>query len=110
MNILWTETLWVNGIRLAAATLFWFVVMLFVGEDVTTAFGLPVMYLIVAPIALVLNKISVFFGGFFSLMALITILPGDPLVFLLKLVAPQAVPMAVYNPINMAFFLYVKAA
>ncbi len=110
MEVLWKETIQVNALRLLGAIIAWFVIMSLSGEDGSSAIAIPVVYIPIAVIAMVgQNFPGSFFFNFFRLMALITILPGDPLVFLLKLVFPQAVPMANYSILNFAYFLYVHS-
>jgi hypothetical protein len=113
-SIYWKETMQVNALRLIGAAIVWFVVAILLGETeaAQSMIALPLFYLILAPIVLVLRNLAPgnAIVGFLGLMAMITVLPGDPVVFLLKLVAPKIVPMQTYYPINPAYFLYVTGS
>jgi hypothetical protein len=109
-SILWGPTLQVNAVRLICATIVWVIIAAVwnptnnVGEA-WQMIGLPVFYLVLAPVALLLKNTGI--GGFLGLAALIAILPGDPLTFLLRLISPSLVPMSYYSPLMFAYFLYV---
>ena len=109
-SILWGPTFQVNAVRLICATIMWVIITAVWNPtgnagDTWQMIGLPIFYLALAPIALLLKNTGI--GGFLGLAALITILPGDPLTFLLRLVAPPLVPMSYYSPLMFAYFLYV---
>jgi ABC-type Na+ efflux pump permease subunit len=108
--IYWKETIWVNALRLLSATMVWLVFAGVTGyEDTLSLIGLPIFYVFLAIVVMAARSVAPnnAFVGFLSLMALITILPGDPLVFLLRTIVPKAVPFHRYYPFNWAFFLYV---
>lgn len=108
MQIMWKETIQVNVLRLICAGIVWSIILSLTGSsDAAMALiAIPIGYAPMALIAMALNKAGI--GGIFSLAALLLALPGDPLMFLLRLIAPKLVPMQYYSPINLAFFLYVK--
>lgn len=109
MQILWKETLLVNVLRLICAGIAWTVILLLIGssEAMMALVAIPLGYTPFALLAMVLNRIGL--GGLFSLAALLLAVPGDPLMFLLKLILPGLVPIQYYSPITWAYFVYVKA-
>ena len=109
MQILWKETLQVNILRLVCAGIVWTIILMFIGwsEASMALIAIPLGYTPFAVLAMVLNRIGL--GGLFSLAALLLAIPGDPLMFLLRLVSPKLVPMQYYSPITWAYFLYVKS-
>ena len=108
-NILWKPTLQVNAVRLICCAIVWFIIIALTGiggnDNPFLAFGFPLIYIPIAGIAMLFRGSAI--GGFFNLAALITILPADPLVFLLRILVPSLVPMNYYSPVMLAFFLYV---
>ena len=112
---MWKETLWYNGLRSAGAGLtIGFLLFFGSGQSHFAAmFGFPITYFIfLLPVGLLaallanvpilgwLGLVAFFFG---LLVAL-----GDPWVFLLKRVAPQAVPMerpSLFSPKLIQFVL-----
>lgn len=109
--ILWKESLWINALRLFCAGVVWFLVALFAGErQILEIFYIfPVFYLFWATIAMAGNWIlpGNWIVQLISLMPLLTIVAGDPIVFLLRLLFPRLVPMKYYYPLNRHFFLYI---
>ena len=78
-------------------------------EFVAGVWFLPVFYVGLALVVMLARTIApanplVLFLG---LMATITIVVADPLMFVLRLAFPSLVPMRYYYPVMMAFFLYV---
>jgi hypothetical protein len=109
MQILWKATLQVNILRLICAGIVWMVILSLIGspEAPMALVAIPLGYTPFALLAMLLNRMGI--GGLFSLAALLLAVPGDPLMFLLRIASPQLVPMQYYSPIVWAYFLYVKS-
>ncbi len=110
-EILWKETLWVNAFRIGSATVIWFFITSLMGqtEAATSMYALPAVYVALVGVILLLRYIPNPISWFLELMALILILPGDPILFIVRLIWPQVVPLAYYSPLNFVYFLYVKS-
>lgn len=109
--ISWGKTLWVNLIRSFCAAAVWSV-FLGISGDPDTAVSmllLPVLYFsIFMPLGLLVRAVpGVPLLGIFNLMAALTILPGDPLLFVLNRMFPQAIPVHNYPFIHFALIVFV---
>ncbi len=111
--IQWGPTLLVNFVRSVSASLVWIVIVIFMdsGTEPLTMLLLPVFYFVILlPLGLVsiyLDELGVPFVWFIILMALITILPGDPLTFIIHKIAPKIVPTENYRFLNFILILFV---
>lgn len=120
-SILWGATIWHNALRAACAGLV-FAVLGFVlssgggtkGADngflLAMPFILPIGYLLFyLPLGLVCAFLSRFipFIGLLALMCALLVLPGDPMVWILSLVAPRVVPVAKPGFMNFVLIMWV---
>lgn len=105
----WGKTLWVNGLRIIFATIIWMIITSFIQPDVTASMIiLPAFYLGNVLVVKILSVIPNPIGWFFHLMAFITIVVADPVMFLLNTLAPSIVPVVYYPPIygNLLMVVY----
>lgn len=111
--IQWGPTLLVNFVRSVSASLVWVIIAILVASDVDplTMLLTPIMYFaILLPIGLVsifLNELGVPFVWFLILMALVTIIPGDPLTFIIHKILPRLVPTDSYGFLNFRLIIFV---
>jgi len=112
--ILWRETLILNAMRSAFAGLVLGVILFLAGDKSTglkfVFMGVPVYFIAALPMGLCasfLSGIGVPFAGLFSIFMSLFVIPGDPLVWLLKRMKPEFVPVQSFAPINFSLIVFV---
>jgi ABC-type polysaccharide/polyol phosphate export permease len=117
-SISWLETLWYNCLR-AACTGLVFAILALCGGDrsgalLSAPLLWPVMYLVFAlPVGLFcafLAKFIPIVGIITFAMSLFWVLIGDPIVWILKQIAPKAVPVESVSFVNFALIMWVLKA
>ena len=113
-NVQWKATLLLNLWRSVAASIVWFIVMLFMQYPFAEAVSmllLPVFYFVILlPLglfAIFLTEVGVPLVWFFSLMAAIAIVVGDPVLVLISLFNPTILPVQHYSPLNFKLIMLV---
>jgi hypothetical protein len=117
-SIRWGATLAYNLERAAGAGLVWGALMYAIPQsagDQRTALLLPVVLplaylLVIIPVSLILSVLSQAIApvGLASLLlAVVTVTAGDPLVCLLKAIAPRAVPVAAPSLFSASLVIFV---
>lgn len=106
-QILWGPTMQVNGIRLLCSAIVWFIIFAVTdyGDGPWVALTFPLIYIPIAGLGILFGNTTI--GGLLKLSALIIILPADPVMFVLRLIAPRLIIMDHYLPLMLAFFLYI---
>lgn len=114
-HVMWKETLWLNFIRSVGAGIVWFVLGLFMPETkieqgliVLVAF--PVVYFIfLMPAGLISSFLSdhIPFVGWIAIFFAICIVVGDPLVYILKNIKKESVPVEKFNFFNWRIIIFV---
>lgn len=112
-NVNWKSTLWLNLLRSISAGITWFIIRLFLQDSgAASMLLLPVVYLVIllplGLLAIALSKVGVPFIWILSLMAAISIVAGDPLLYVMSLFKPEIIPMKNFSPINFALILFVQ--
>lgn len=111
--IQWGPTLLVNFVRAVSASLVWIIIVILLdsGTDPLAMLLTPVLYFaILLPVGLIsifLSELGVPFVWIITLMALVTIVPGDPLTFIIHKIAPKIVPLKNYGFLNFTLILFV---
>lgn len=122
--IQWGATLQVLLVRSVAAGIVWGVVSMCMGVKDPPGFALPLLFpLIFVPMLLGmvllgkvvsavlgvigLEAVGMFVFGCLSLIAMIFIIVGDPLVFFLRIQAPRLVPVEKFNFLNFTAIMFV---
>jgi ABC-type polysaccharide/polyol phosphate export permease len=119
-SIAWGATLWHNALRAACAGLVFAVLGLALGGGkaggpdtgflLSMPLILPIGYLLFyMPLGMVCAFLSRFipFIGIIAFMCALFVLPGDPIVWVLSIVAPRVVPMAKPGFMNFALIMWV---
>lgn len=113
-NVQWGATLLLNFWRSVAAGVVWFIVRLIMQDSLGESASmllLPAMYFVILlPLglfAIFLSNAGVPYVGFFSLMAAISIIVGDPILFLVSLIKPGLLPVRNYSPLNFQLIILV---
>jgi len=112
-NVDWKATSTVNLIRAFFSGLVLMVIALLSGalssmgpQIFALPVAIPLFFLIAMPIIRVFQKVS--FMKWVNLVFVLMFIFGDPLVFILHKLVPQAVPIDKYNFINVAALIYVR--
>lgn len=111
--IQWGPTLLVNFERAISASLIWVILAFFLnsGTNPFTMLLTPIIYFVILlPVGLIsiyLTELGVPFAWFITLMALVTIVPGDPLLFIIHKIVPKLVPIKNYGLLNFTLILSV---
>ncbi len=105
MKIKWDTTIWVNFLRSFFAGIVYTIVMLAAGESTGAIMLLfPAIYfVIILPLAMALGKICEYRGSLVCLfmpILMLTVIVGDPFVFILKMIKPELVPVEGYKIVN----------
>ena len=114
-SILWGGTIWHNTLRAACAGLVWSILFLVTRQGhASDVIALPIIFpigylIFFLPFGLVCAFLSRFipFIGLFTLMCALFVIPGDPLVWILSLAAPRAVPVAKPGFMNFVLIMWV---
>ncbi|NUM45469.1 MAG: hypothetical protein HUU38_12260 [Anaerolineales bacterium] len=111
-HIQWGSTLWLALLRSLSSTVMWFFIALALQDDAAfSMLAFPVIYFaILLPaglIASVLNDWGVPFVWFILLMASISIIVGDPLLWVINKIKPGIVPVEEYGFINFKLIIFV---
>lgn len=100
-SVLWTETLWLNGLRAAGAGIVWGLVSILTGspgQGLGMLIAMPVSYFIVlVPIGLLASFLTPipyigFVAGLISTLFALMVAVGDPIVYVLNKFKPTWVP------------------
>ncbi len=101
-KIMWGATLWHNLLRAACAGLVWSIVSIVNGSGIfgkmppfSEVIVLPIVYVVgILPMAIVFGFLGQFFWplGIMALMLSISVIVGDPIVWLLSKFVPNSVP------------------
>ncbi|EKE06463.1 MAG: hypothetical protein ACD_19C00006G0001 [uncultured bacterium] len=108
-----SATLIVNIMRGIAAGIVWAAIVLFTGTSKGSPAWVPLIFPITFPILMGIMLPVYFFlktiglGGVGSMAAMLFSVPGDPLIFILKKLAPHLVPVDDFNIINFSGFILV---
>jgi hypothetical protein len=115
----WGDTLKLHLTRCVAAAVIWSIVSLFAGSSIspgTVLIGLPVFYAFMVPVYLVVTKIITgFMGedigglvmGVMTLIFIIGIAVGDPLLYALRRRWPHLTPVERFGFVNFTVFMFV---
>jgi len=117
-NIDWKTTIITNLVRAVSAGFVWTLILLFSGSfkhdplmgALSTLAALPIGYLfILMPVGIVVSYLAsvIPFIGLFNFLPLVTILPGDPLVYIIKQFVPQIVPVEEFGFVNFRLIIFV---
>mgnify|MGYP001799465701 CR=1 FL=1 len=116
-NINWKVTLWVNLLRSFFASIVIFIlIMIFDNRSDPEILFYPIGYfLVIFPLSWVFQKMAESFGGFGGIIGLVlskllalSVVLGDPFVYLIWRQKPEFVKMEKYNFFNFAAFIVVK--
>jgi ABC-type transport system involved in multi-copper enzyme maturation permease subunit len=119
-SIAWGATLWHNILRSACAGVVLGLLVLITGankgsENPAIVFAMPFVFpLLYILVYMPVGLICAFIARFFPPIALITfvialffVMAGDPLVWLISLIAPRVVPVAKPGFLNLALIMWV---
>lgn len=114
--ILWTDTLWHNGLRAFAAGIVWCIILLLQHKRMDAAIILmpiiiPISYFIFyVPIGVfcsILSDLGVPIIGIFTMIINIIIMPGDPAVYILHKINPKWVPAKEPHFIGLSVVVFI---
>jgi hypothetical protein len=124
-NVQWRATIQLNMMRVFFASVMWIPIIALSGSKSDTPvlaipFIAPIVYVFILPILIatlsIIDKMPILLGGRMIADIVLLILPffigiaialGDPLVFALKKIQPNLVPMQKFNFVNFAWCMFV---
>lgn len=124
-NVKWGATIQLNMMRVFFASIIWIPIIALSGSKSNTPifaipFIAPIAYICIFPFMLItlsiIDKIPILLGGRFIADIVLLIFPfaigiaialGDPLVFALKKIQPNLVPMQKFNFVNFVWCIFV---
>lgn len=124
-NVKWGATIQLNMLRVLFASIIWTPIIMLSGSKsdmpiLAIPFIAPIVYIFIFPFMLgtlaIIDKIPILLGGrmiadivllIFPFAVGIVIALGDPLVFALKKIQPNLVPIQKFNFINFAWCMFV---
>jgi hypothetical protein len=124
-NVKWGATIQLNMMRVFFASIIWIPIIALSGSKSDTPifaipFIAPIAYICIFPFMLItlsiIDKIPILLGGRFIADIVLLIFPfavgiaialGDPLVFALKKIQPNLVPMQKFNFVNFVWCIFV---
>jgi hypothetical protein len=124
-NVKWGATIQLNMMRVFFASIIWIPIIALSGSKSDTPifaipFIAPIAYICIFPFMLItlsiIDKIPVLLGGRFIADIVLLIFPfavgiaialGDPLVFALKKIQPNLVPMQKFNFVSFVWCIFV---
>lgn len=113
-NVQWGPTLLLNFWRSVAAGIVWFIIRLFMQDPLSEAASmllLPVVYFVVllplGLLAIFLTNAGVPYVWLVSLIAAVSIIVGDPILFLISLIKPGIFSVRHYSPLNFKLIMLV---
>ncbi len=113
-NVQWGPTLLLNFWRSVAAGIVWFIVRLLIQDPLPEAASmllLPVVYFVVllplGLLAIFLTNVGVPYVWFVSLVAAVSIIVGDPILFLIGLIKPGIFGVQHYSPLNFKLIMLI---
>ena len=115
----WKSTMSLNAERAVAAGIFWTIVMLIwsppgqpATESLKWLYQFPIMYLLgLVPLGLIavkLHESGIEWAGIFTGFVSLLIVVGDPIIYLIKKVLPNFVPVDSMKIFNRVLVLLVK--
>lgn len=114
-NVQWGPTLLLNFWRSVAAGIVWFIIMLLSQTPLQEAASIllfPIGYFIVVIplglLAIFLTHVGVPYVAWLTMGAVLSIIVGDPILFLISLVKPGIFGVQCYSPLNFKLILLVK--
>ena len=120
-RILWKETLQVNFLRTVCVLPVLTIALIASGVEITAILGIiifyPILYLILGvPLLLFMKELILAIGGpFGGILVLLLIIPvtimyisgGDPIMFFLKKIKPELIPLEKYPFISFQLAIFV---
>jgi hypothetical protein len=124
-NVKWLATIQLNMMRVFFASIIWIIIIALSGSKSDTPifaipFIAPIAYICIYPFILgtlsIIDKIPILLGGrmiadivllIFPFAVGIVIAIGDPLVFVLKNIQPNLVPIQKFNFVNFVWCIFV---